>query len=85
MPGTKDHFAEAGLVVSVDCARDALVFKALLFCPACSDSQALFVVSGDILEIGAQWAIAKKDVEAFERYMAQLKCYYLDYKCVPLP
>jgi len=35
---------------------------------------------GDILEIGAQWAIAKKDVEMFERYMAQLKCYYLDYR-----
>ena len=35
---------------------------------------------GDILEIGAQWAIAKKDVDMFERYMAQLKCYYLDYR-----
>ena len=35
---------------------------------------------GDILEIGAQWAIAKKDTTAFERYMAQLKCYYMDYK-----
>merc|ERR1712038_1312278 len=38
------------------------------------------LVARDILEIGAQWAIAKKDVETFERYMAQLKCYYLDYK-----
>jgi len=37
------------------------------------------LVARDILEIGAQWAIAKKDVETFERYMAQLKCYYLDY------
>ena len=37
-------------------------------------------ISGDILEIGAQWAIAKKDIEAFERYMAQLKTYYLDYR-----
>ena len=37
-------------------------------------------VAGDVLEIGAQWAIAKKDVGAFERYMAQLKCYYFDYK-----
>jgi len=35
---------------------------------------------GNILEIGAQWAIAKKDVDMFERYMAQLKCYYLDYR-----
>ena len=36
--------------------------------------------TGDILEIGAQWAIAKKDIDAFERYMAQLKTYYLDYR-----
>lgn len=36
--------------------------------------------SGDILEIGAQWAIAKRDIPVFERYMAQLKCYYMDYK-----
>jgi len=40
------------------------------------------LLARDILEVGAQWAIAKKDVEAFERYMAQLKCYYLDYKKV---
>ncbi|XP_052058736.1 26S proteasome non-ATPase regulatory subunit 8-like [Mytilus californianus] len=38
------------------------------------------LVARDILEIGAQWAIAKKDTTAFERYMAQLKCYYMDYK-----
>lgn len=38
------------------------------------------LVARDILEIGAQWAIAKKNIPAFERYMAQLKCYYLDYK-----
>lgn len=45
----------------------------------------MFVLcSGDILEIGAQWAIAKKDVDMFERYMAQLKCYYLDYRSVPV-
>ena len=37
------------------------------------------------MEIGAQWAIAKKDKDLFERYMAQLKCYYLDYKVDELP
>ncbi|CAD5123904.1 DgyrCDS12211 [Dimorphilus gyrociliatus] len=35
---------------------------------------------GNFLEIGAQYAIACKDVEAFERYMSQLKTYYFDYK-----
>ncbi|KAL8583821.1 26S proteasome non-ATPase regulatory subunit 8 [Nucella lapillus] len=38
------------------------------------------LIARDILEIGAQWAIAKHDIPAFERYMAQLKCYYMDYK-----
>ncbi|XP_005097023.1 26S proteasome non-ATPase regulatory subunit 8 [Aplysia californica] len=38
------------------------------------------LIARDILEIGAQWAIAKKDIPGFERYMAQLKCYYMDYK-----
>lgn len=38
------------------------------------------LVARDILEIGAQWAIAGKNIPAFEAYMAQLKCYYLDYK-----
>lgn len=37
-------------------------------------------VSGDVLEIGALWSILKKDIPSFERYMAQLKCYYFDYK-----
>jgi 26S proteasome regulatory subunit N12 len=38
------------------------------------------LVARDILEIGAQYSIARKDIGSFERYMAQLKCYYLDYK-----
>lgn len=36
--------------------------------------------TGDVLEIGALWSILKKDIPSFERYMAQLKCYYFDYK-----
>ena len=35
---------------------------------------------GDALEIGVQWSILKEDIPSFERYMAQLKPYYLDYK-----
>lgn len=38
------------------------------------------LLTGDILEIGAQWSILCKDIPSFERYMAQLKCYYFDYK-----
>nr|XP_005987891.2 PREDICTED: 26S proteasome non-ATPase regulatory subunit 8 [Latimeria chalumnae] len=38
------------------------------------------ILARDILEIGAQWSIFKKDIPSFERYMAQLKCYYFDYK-----
>lgn len=36
-------------------------------------------VARDILETGVLWAVAIKDLEAFERYVAQLKCYYFDY------
>lgn len=32
------------------------------------------------MEIGVQWSIATEDIPSFERYMAQLKCYYFDYK-----
>ncbi|KAK3608632.1 hypothetical protein CHS0354_042633 [Potamilus streckersoni] len=45
-----------------------------------SSSKQELLVARDILEIGAQWAIAKQDIPAFERYIAQLKCYYMDYK-----
>ncbi|XP_074666218.1 26S proteasome non-ATPase regulatory subunit 8 isoform X2 [Strix aluco] len=38
------------------------------------------LLARDILEIGAQWSILQKDIPSFERYMAQLKCYYYDYK-----
>ncbi|XP_017783750.1 PREDICTED: 26S proteasome non-ATPase regulatory subunit 8-like [Nicrophorus vespilloides] len=37
------------------------------------------ILARDILEIGVQWSIEAKDIPAFERYMAQLKCYYFDY------
>lgn len=38
------------------------------------------LLARDVLEIGAQWAIARKDTAMFERYMAQLQAYYFDYK-----
>ncbi|KAG5837594.1 hypothetical protein ANANG_G00240980 [Anguilla anguilla] len=38
------------------------------------------ILARDVLEIGALWGILKKDIPSFERYMAQLKCYYFDYK-----
>lgn len=37
-------------------------------------------VARDVLEIGALWSVFSKDVPSFERYMAQLKSYYFDYK-----
>jgi len=38
-----------------------------------------FVLTRDVLEIGAHLSILKKDIPSFSRYMAQLKPYYLDY------
>ncbi|KAI5638908.1 CSN8/PSMD8/EIF3K family domain-containing protein [Phthorimaea operculella] len=43
-------------------------------------NQKELILARDVLEIGVQWAVAAKDVKAFERYMSQLKCYYYDYK-----
>jgi len=43
----------------------------------CSDQE--FILARNVLEIGAQLSIVKKDIPSFERYMSQLKCYYLDY------
>jgi len=37
------------------------------------------ILSRDVLEIGALYSIAKRDIPSFERYLAQLKCYYFDY------
>ena len=37
------------------------------------------LLARDALEIGALWSIEMKDIPAFQRYVAQLKCYYFDY------
>ena len=36
-------------------------------------------VCRNTLEIGAQYCVEKKDIPGFEKYMAQLQTYYLDY------
>ena len=38
------------------------------------------IFSGNTLEIGALWSIANKDIPSFERYVAMLKIYYMDYR-----
>ncbi|XP_071873230.1 regulatory particle non-ATPase 12 [Bombus fervidus] len=54
----------------------------LMFLPTSNNtaSQNELLIARDILEIGAQWSIVTEDIPSFERYMAQLKCYYFDYK-----
>jgi hypothetical protein len=37
-------------------------------------------IVGDVLEMGALFSVSAKDIPAFERYMAQLKSYYLDFR-----
>lgn len=38
------------------------------------------MIARDILEIGAEFSVATKNISSFERYISQLKCYYFDYK-----
>lgn len=37
------------------------------------------IMARDVLEIAVAYSVITKDIPAFERYMAQLKCYYFDY------
>lgn len=63
-----------------------LIFKFeltnLMFLPTsnATASKQELLLARDILEIGVQWSIECNDIPSFERYMAQLKCYYFDYK-----
>merc|ERR1712018_8846 len=43
-----------------------------------ADAKDLFIAR-EILEIGVEYSVAREDVNAFERYMAMLKTYYMDY------
>ncbi|XP_014672971.1 PREDICTED: 26S proteasome non-ATPase regulatory subunit 8-like [Priapulus caudatus] len=63
-------------------AKLKISLTSLTFLPTSntSASKQELLVARDVLEIGAQWSVAVKDIPSFERYMAQLKCYYLDYK-----
>jgi len=63
-------------------SRVKVVLTNLKFLPESSreSSRDELMVARDILEIGAFWSIARRDIPSFERYMAQLKCYYLDFK-----
>lgn len=45
-----------------------------------SASERALLLGRDVLELGVRWSVAAKDLRAFERYMAQLKSYYFDYK-----
>lgn len=40
------------------------------------------LLSRDVLEIGAHLSIEQKDDASFERFIAQLKTYYVDYAAV---
>ena len=42
------------------------------------------IVARDVLEIVAFHSIESKNIPSFERYLAQLKCYYFDYRFVLL-
>jgi len=59
-----------------------VVLTYLKFLPGSSKelSKEELLLAREVLEIGAFCSIARKDIPSFERYMAQLKCYYLDFK-----
>jgi len=58
-----------------------IALTTLSFLPTHEESQSTqeFTLARDVLEIGAQLSIKKRDIPEFCRYMSQLKPYYLDY------
>ena len=58
-----------------------LLLLGLSFLPTKGDSldKRELLLARNTLEIGALWSIEKRDIPSFQRYMAQLKCYYFDY------
>ena len=62
-------------------ARLKVALTELQFLPTDhSVSKKELILSRDVLEVGALYSIAKQDIPSFERYLAQLKCYYFDYQ-----
>jgi len=60
----------------------------LTFLPSSINSQvpsAELQMAREILEIGAFHSLEKRDVASFERYVAQLRSYYQDYKSQGMP
>lgn len=55
----------------------SLTGQALLTAQATPEQQLL---SRETLELGAKWALLSENVEAFERYYAQLRPYYTDFR-----
>ena len=53
------------------------------FLPSSSQSESLdqreLLLARNTLEIGALWSIQNQDIPSFQRYVAQVKCYYFDY------
>lgn len=58
----------------------ALVQKSFLPVGNCTVPVQDLKVARDVLEVGVEHSIMVKDVLSFERYIAQLKSYYYDYK-----
>jgi 26S proteasome regulatory subunit N12 len=36
-----------------------------------------------VLELGALYSVASRDIPSFQKYIAQVKAYYFDYKDLP--
>jgi len=62
-------------------SRLKLSLTQLAFLPTTeSATKPELIIARDVLEIGALYSIAIQAIPSFERYLAQLKCYYFDYQ-----
>jgi len=83
--GLHQQLMAAWKSANADQCRDLLkklkiaLMKLSLVPSAAAPGEKELLIARDVMEVGAQWAIQVQDIDAFERYMAQLKVYYFDY------
>ena len=76
---------DSGTVVAVGqlLPQMKIMLLNLSFLPSSTQTSSLdpreLVLARNTLEIGALWSIQNRDIPSFQRYVAQLKCYYFDY------
>ncbi|CBY19340.1 unnamed protein product [Oikopleura dioica] len=77
----KPNLESCGAILS----KLKLKLTQLNFLPAEKDCniEKELTLARDVLELGALYSVASRDIPSFQKYIAQVKAYYFDYKDLP--